>query len=144
MHQNGFNKVLIRIYQEATGDNCWSSASGSIDPGFLPSYQAAISAGFKAPDEIDAYMFPCAGPQPNGGACKSIDAQVGELTSYLLNKDIKVHRLWLDIEPENDDYCNSWHQDSSSNLALANQWIAAIRSTGLKWGIYANGYVFLF
>jgi hypothetical protein len=53
MHSNGFNKVAIRIYQEACGPG------GQVDPNFLASYNAAKAAGFSAPNGIDGYMFPC-------------------------------------------------------------------------------------
>jgi hypothetical protein len=32
---------------------------GQVDTGFLTSYTNAKDAGFSAPNEVDAYMFPC-------------------------------------------------------------------------------------
>jgi hypothetical protein len=54
MRNAGYNKVNIRAYFQSCG-----SKGGDMDPNFLSSYNAARNAGFKAPNEIDAYMFPC-------------------------------------------------------------------------------------
>lgn len=56
------------------------------------------------------------------------------------DNNIKVHRLWLDVEPTTAD-CKAWNLSKEDNLALAKQWVAAIKATGLKWGIYANALV---
>jgi len=54
---------------------------------------------------------------------------------------IIVQRLWFDIEPTSAAVsgCNAWNLSKTSNLALARQWVTALKATGLKWGIYANG-----
>jgi hypothetical protein len=62
-----------------------------------------------------------------------------ELVNFLKSNNIQIHRLWLDVEP--DSVCEAWSLGASNNLALAKQWTALLRSTGLKWGIYGNGYV---
>jgi hypothetical protein len=54
MRNAGYNKVNIRAYFQSCG-----SKGGDIDPNFLSSYNAARKAGFQAPNQIDAYMFPC-------------------------------------------------------------------------------------
>jgi hypothetical protein len=54
MRNDGYRKVNIRAYFQSCG-----SKGGAVDPNFLKSYNAARSAGFAAPSEIDAYMFPC-------------------------------------------------------------------------------------
>lgn len=52
-----------------------------------------------------------------------------------------MQRLWFDIEPTSAAVsgCNAWNLSKTANLALARQWVAALKATGLKWGIYANG-----
>lgn len=54
MRNEGYHKVNIRAYFQSCG-----SKGGAVDPNFLKSYNAARNAGFNAPNEIDAYMFPC-------------------------------------------------------------------------------------
>ena len=60
----------------------------------------------------------------------------------LSDNDVCVHRLWLDVEPTSSP-CKAWNLAKDDNLALAKQWVSAMKGTGLKWGIYANGYVLL-
>ena len=59
----------------------------------------------------------------------------------ILDNKINVQRLWFDIEPTSAaaSGCNGWNLSKTANLALARQWVAALKATGLKWGIYANG-----
>ena len=80
------------------------------------------------------------GTQPTGVACKSIQTQLNELLDVISENKIIVQRLWFDIEPTSGT-CNAWNLGASANLALAKQWVAALKGTGLKWGIYANGLV---
>ncbi|KAI9767112.1 MAG: hypothetical protein M1840_005901 [Geoglossum simile] len=133
-HDNGYQKVAIRGWQEACGHG------GLVDPNFVPSYQAAIAAGY-APAQIDAYMYPCTGNQVKTGVpCKSVSEQLNEFLTAIKDNHVIVHRLWLDIETEPDSSpCNGWNLGKDANLALAKEWTAALRATGLKWGIYANG-----
>jgi hypothetical protein len=53
MRKNRYTKAVIRAYIQGCG------VGGEVDSGFMTSYNNARAAGFKAPDEIDAYMFPC-------------------------------------------------------------------------------------
>ena len=85
-------------------------------------------------------MFPCTGKQPTGVACKSIKKQLDEFLGYIKEHKIIVQRLWFDVEPTSGE-CNAWQLSKASNLALAKSWVAALKGSGLKWGIYANGYV---
>jgi hypothetical protein len=82
-------------------------------------------------------MFPCTGSTSD---CKSPTTQVGEITDFLLTNKINVTRLWLDIEPPSSSSpCHGWNFSKDENLALAKEFVSAIKATGLKWGIYANG-----
>ena len=87
---------------------------------------------------------PGAGERIKSGAapCRSVQDQLNDYISYLNGSDIVVHRLWLNIEP--DPSCGSWTDTKTKNLALAKEWITAIRATKLKWGVYANGCVLIF
>ncbi len=60
----------------------------------------------------------------------------------ILDNKINVERLWFDLEPASAAAtgCNAWNLSKTANLALARKWVAALKATGLKWGIYANGY----
>ncbi|MCJ1360024.1 MAG: hypothetical protein MMC33_010027 [Icmadophila ericetorum] len=126
---SGYSKAVIRIYEQACG------VGGEVDTNFLTSYKAARAAGITV---IDGYMFPCTGTQPTGVACKSPTTQINELLSYLSSNSIDVEYLWFDIEPTSGA-CNAWNLGSTANLNLANQWISALKATGLNWGVYANG-----
>ncbi|KAF2428810.1 hypothetical protein EJ08DRAFT_311398 [Tothia fuscella] len=132
MRNNGYNKVLIRAYFQSCG-----SKGGDIDPNFIKSYNAARNAGFKAPDEIDAYMFPCTGTQDNA-KCKSPQSQIDQLLNMFATNNVQIHRIWFDVEPGNSQ-CNAWNFAKDKNLEIARQWTAALKKTGLKWGVYANG-----
>ena len=47
-----------------------------------------------------------------------------------------MKRLWLDLEPPNSDSpCKGWDYGATRNTDLAKQFVAAIKATGLKWGI---------
>ena len=111
-----------------------------MDANFVPSYSAAVSAGIP---RIDSYMFPCTGTQlSNDSACKDPATQLSEYLANIDNNNLTIDTLWFDIEPtntSNGDACNAWNLGSDGNLALAQQWITLLRSSGRKWGIYANG-----
>jgi hypothetical protein len=53
MRKNGYTKAVIRAYIQGCG------VGGEVDKSFMTSYNNARAAGFKTPNEIDAYMFPC-------------------------------------------------------------------------------------
>jgi len=133
MRNNGYKKVVIRAYIQGC------ARGGEVDSAFLTSYNNAKAAGFSAPNDIDAYMFPCTGTQASH-ACKPIQTQINELLDMIKKNKVLVHRLWLDVEPTRTpkDPCNAWNLSPSANLNLAKQWTAALRKTGLKWGIYGN------
>ncbi|MCJ1311667.1 hypothetical protein MMC25_005340 [Agyrium rufum] len=128
-HGAGYQKAVIRAYTQACG------SGGAVDSNFVAAYKAARSAGFT---NIDGYMFPCTGTQPTGVACKSPTTQINELLNVISANKIDVEYLWFDIEPTSGA-CNAWNLGATANLKLAQQWIAALRATGLNWGIYANG-----
>ena len=46
---------------------------------------------------------------------------------------------WLDIEPGTAASCKAWNGAKADNLALAKEWVQAIKASGNKWGIYGNG-----
>lgn len=73
-----------------------------------------------------------------GVACKSIQTQINELVNFLAANRIIIQRLWFDVEPTSGT-CNAWQLGGTANLALAKEWVAALKATGLKWGVYANG-----
>lgn len=131
-HGAGYGKAVIRGYQQACG------SGGRVDPNFVPAYQAARAGGFT---NIDGYMFPCTGVQPSGKRCKPVQTQIDEFLKVILDNKINVHRLWLDIEPSTASAsgCDGWNLGKQANLDLAREWVAKIKATGLKWGIYANG-----
>ncbi|PWW71892.1 Glycoside Hydrolase Family 25 protein [Tuber magnatum] len=123
-----FLKGVPRLYQEACG------IGGRIDPNFITSYNQIRASGIK---DIDGYFFPCTGSSHN---CKSPQAQVGEIVDFLAANNIMVKRLWLDLEPPSaGSPCRGWNYGAAQNTALAKQFVAAIKATGLKWGVYANG-----
>lgn len=78
------------------------------------------------------------GSQPTGVACKSPTTQINEFLKVISDNNVIVQRLWFDIEPTSG-VCNAWQLSKSANEALAKDWVAALKATGLKWGIYANG-----
>ena len=109
-----------------------------MDPNFLPSYQAAKGAGLA----VDSYMFPCTGTQPAGDPpCKPIQTQLDEFLGVIADNDMILDTLWFDLEPTSGA-CNAWNLSPQQNTDLARQWVAALQGTKLKWGIYANGYVY--
>ncbi|KAI9784699.1 MAG: hypothetical protein M1816_000764 [Peltula sp. TS41687] len=125
----GYEKIIIRAYQQACG------VGGKTDPNFLQTYQAAKGAGFL---DIDAYMFPCTGTQPNKKPCKPIKQQLTELTDVIVANKMDIHRIWFDIEPTSG-VCNAWNLGVAGNTKLAKEWIAAIKEFKMvNWGIYAN------
>jgi hypothetical protein len=124
----GYRKVVIRAYQQACGHG------GRVDPNFVPAYNAAVAAGFT---RIDAYMFPCVGPQPTDVDCKSPSEQVQELIDTINKHSLNIQRLWFDIEPTNG-VCNAWQLGNARNLQVAREWIVLLRGTARDWGVYAN------
>jgi hypothetical protein len=57
MRKNGYTKAAIRAYIQGC------AVGGAVDSGFMTSYNNARAAGFSAPNDIDAYMFPCELPE---------------------------------------------------------------------------------
>jgi len=129
-----YSVIVIRGYQQACG------SGGQVDSNFVSSYKAAVAAGFS---RIDSYMFPCTGTPSSGEPnCKSPSTQLAEYLAVIKNNGMNLHTLWFDIEPTSTasgDACNAWNLGSSSNLALAQQWVSLLESSGYNWGIYANG-----
>ncbi|KAB8303398.1 hypothetical protein EYC80_004827 [Monilinia laxa] len=125
--------VAIRGYQQAC------RTGGSVDKNFVASYKNAKAAGFT---RIDSYIFPCTGtPTGSEPKCKSIDTQMAEYLKAISDNNMNITTLWLDIEPTSasNSPCNTWNLGAAANEKLAKEWVAAIKATGLKWGIYANG-----
>lgn len=103
---------------------------GRIDPAFITSYNQIRASGIT---NIDGYFFPCTGSSHN---CKSPQTQVNEIVNFLKANNILVKRLWLDLEPPSSGSpCKGWDYGATQNTALAKEFIAAIKATGLKWGI---------
>ncbi|PUU73219.1 glycoside hydrolase superfamily [Tuber borchii] len=116
------------------GTSIWTCLGGRIDPAFITSYNQIRASGIT---NIDGYFFPCTGSSHN---CKSPQTQVNEIVNFLKANNILVKRLWLDLEPSSSGSpCKGWDYGATQNTALAKEFIAAIKATGLKWGIYANG-----
>lgn len=114
-------------------------SGGAVKPNFATNYRAASAAGLS---RIDAYLFPCAGTQSNGVACKAPAAQLREFLGAVDGNGMAIGHYWFDIEPTSTasgDACNAWNLGSAANEALAKQWVAALQGSGRKWGIYANG-----
>ncbi|KAG0641637.1 glycoside hydrolase superfamily [Tuber brumale] len=123
-----FLKAVPRLYQEAC------LLGGRIDPNFIKSYNQIRASGIT---NIDGYFFPCTGLRHN---CKSPQEQVNEIVHFLAAEDISVKRLWLDLEPPSPSSpCQGWNYGTTLNIALAMEFVTAIKATGLEWGIYANG-----
>lgn len=145
-----------------------SSQGGAVDKNLAATYTAAKAAGItnidaymfpctSPPPLTSLYQIQThththtthalttllgTGSQPTGVACKSITTQINEFLAAIDDKKIPVNHLWLDIEPEDASnpgvQCNAWQLGSAGNEALAKKWVAAIKATGRKWGIYAN------
>ncbi|EHL02548.1 putative GH family 25 lysozyme 4 [Glarea lozoyensis 74030] len=112
---------------------------GAIKAGFTTNYAAAKAAGIP---RIDAYMFPCTGTQDTGVACKSPTAQLQEFLGVVDANSMVISNYWFDIEPTSTasgDPCNAWNLGAAANEKLAKEWVVALKATGRKWGIYANG-----
>ncbi|KAG9236666.1 glycoside hydrolase family 25 protein [Amylocarpus encephaloides] len=112
---------------------------GAVKAGFTQNYAAAKAAGVQ---RIDAYMFPCTGTQDTGVACKSPAAQIKEFLDVVDANSMAISNYWFDIEPTstaNGGACNAWNLGAAANAQLARDWVAALKATGRKWGIYANG-----
>ncbi|KAJ8071435.1 hypothetical protein OCU04_001756 [Sclerotinia nivalis] len=125
--------VAIRGYQQACG------SGGQVDSNFVASYKNAKAAGFT---RIDSYIFPCTGtPTGSEPNCKSVATQMAEYLKVISDNNMDITMLWLDIEPTSvsNSACNAWNLGAAANEKLAKQWVAAMKATGLKWGIYANG-----
>ncbi|TEY78208.1 hypothetical protein BOTCAL_0051g00260 [Botryotinia calthae] len=125
--------VAIRGYQQACG------TGGQVDKNFVASYNNAKAAGFTW---IVSYIFPCTGtPTGSEPNCKSVNTQMTEYLKVISDNNMDIHTLWLDIEPTSvsNSPCNAWNLGAAANENLARQWVAAMKATGLKWGIYANG-----
>ncbi|ESZ94369.1 glycoside hydrolase family 25 protein [Sclerotinia borealis F-4128] len=125
--------VAIRGYQQACG------TGGQVDKNFAASYKNAKAAGFTG---IDSYIFPCSGtPTGSEPKCKSVDTQIAEYLKVISDNHMNINTLWLDLEPTSvSNYpCNAWNLGAAANEKLAKQWVSAMKATGLKWGIYANG-----
>ncbi|KAM0160842.1 hypothetical protein ACHAQE_004436 [Botrytis cinerea] len=125
--------VAIRGYQQACG------TGGQVDKNFVASYKNAKAAGFT---RIDSYIFPCTGtPTGSEPKCKSVDTQMAEYLKVISDNNMDIHTLWLDIEPTSvsNSPCNAWNLGAAANEKLAKQWVTAMKATGLKWGVYANG-----
>ncbi|KAI9647278.1 hypothetical protein NHQ30_003661 [Ciborinia camelliae] len=125
--------VAIRGYQQACG------TGGQVDKNFVASYTNAKDAGFT---HIDSYIFPCSGtPTGSEPKCKSVDTQMAEYLKVISDNKMDITTLWLDLEPTSasSSPCNAWNLGAAANEKLAKEWVAAMKATGLKWGIYANG-----
>lgn len=82
--------------------------------------------------------YPGTGTQPTGVACKPVQTQINEILDVLLANKIIVQNIWFDVEPTSGE-CNAWNLGRAANFALAEEWVAAMKATGLQWGVYANG-----
>jgi len=91
---------------------------------------------------IDAYMFPCTGIQPNGVACKSPSTQISEFEAAVKAAGLDPVHLWLDVEtcsPSNP--CTCWNQGGDENEAIAKEFTSIMAQSTYKWGVYGNGSV---
>lgn len=78
------------------------------------------------------------GTQPTGVTCKPVQTQINEILNVLAANNIIIQNIWFDVEPTSGE-CNAWNLGKAANLALAEKWVAAMKATGLQWGVYANG-----
>ncbi|KAI8345052.1 glycoside hydrolase superfamily [Mortierella sp. GBAus27b] len=120
----GFTHLVIRGYQEACG------VGGQVDPNFVANYNNARAAGYT---NIDTYWFPCTG---TSNRCKSFATQISELGAAFKAHDMKIGRIWLDLEQ--DSTCKAWNYGFAGNLAKAKEIVAALKASGYKWGIYSS------
>lgn len=70
--------------------------------------------------------------------CKPVQTQINEILDVLSANNIIIQNIWFDVEPTSGE-CNAWNLGGAANLALAQQWVTAMKATGLQWGVYANG-----
>ncbi|KAF8336952.1 glycoside hydrolase superfamily [Cantharellus anzutake] len=124
-YDQGFRKAIIRGYREAC------SVGGAVDPNFVQSYENARAAGFT---NIDTYWFPCTG---SGNDCKSPETQLAELGEVFKANNMKIGRIWLDLERD-QVYCNAWDYGHSDNLAHAKKIVQALKDSGYAYGIYSS------
>ncbi|KAH6681540.1 putative GH family 25 lysozyme 4 [Halenospora varia] len=128
-----YKVVVIRGYIQGC------ARGGVVASNFVENYKASKAAGIP---RIDAYLFPCTGTQDTGVACKTPTAQVNEFLKAVDDNNMAIDHYWFDLEPTstaNGDACNAWNLGGAANAALAKEWVAALKATGRKWGIYANG-----
>jgi hypothetical protein len=66
---------------------------------------------------------------------------MAEYLKVINDNKMDIDTLWLDLEPTtaSGTGCNAWNLGAAANEKLAKEWIAKMKATGLKWGIYANG-----
>jgi len=119
------------LFSSSLSSNLMSpQLGGRIDPDFITSYNEIRDSGIT---NIDGYFFPCTGYTHN---CKSPQTQVNEIVTFLKANKILVKRLWLDLEPPNPgSRCKGWDYGAKNNTVLAKEFVAAIKATGLKWGV---------
>lgn len=142
---------------------------GSADSSFLTSYKAAVAAGFtdfdaylypvspyslssplsntsfrRAPQTI-SNKPQCAGTPVSGcsdATCKTPTVQVAAFESAVASSGMKPAHLWLDLEPSTATSCsgcNTWDFGATANIKLAKEFVAAVKGSKYKWGVYANG-----
>ncbi|KAG0165722.1 hypothetical protein DFQ28_008132 [Apophysomyces sp. BC1034] len=121
----GYSAAIVRCYFEAYGAN----PGGKIDGNCQANYNNAINAGLP----VDLYMFPCTGRS----TCKSPATQVQEIIDYVGARNMKVGRLWLDVEV--DPASNNWPDHTSSRNTLV-QFKNKLNGSGWKWGVYSSLY----
>ncbi|KAF8336953.1 glycoside hydrolase superfamily [Cantharellus anzutake] len=124
-YDEGFTKAIIRGYYEACG------IGGAVDPNFVQSYKNARAAGYT---NIDTYWFPCTGSRHN---CKSPATQLAELGKVFKANNMKIGRIWVDIERD-PIYCHPWDYGYSGNLAHAKAIVQALKASGYVYGIYSS------
>ncbi|RHZ81618.1 hypothetical protein Glove_117g63 [Diversispora epigaea] len=100
---------------------------GGIGLNFLQNYKNAKKAGYT---NIDVHMIPCA----LRSNCKTPRQQVNELVQFINTHQIKVQRVWLDVEI----YLDNWGLDKKRNRQILKEFHAVWKSTGWKFGIYSN------
>ncbi|KAG0195589.1 hypothetical protein BGX28_001034, partial [Mortierella sp. GBA30] len=126
LNEHNYSRLVIRGYFEAWGND----PGGEVDRDFVTNYHNARDAGYT---DIDVYMFPCTGRT----TCKSAETQIKELQASFIAHDMKVGRVWLDIEI--DSKSTNWPSTTpSKNKQTAEAFRDAFKSVGFNFGIYSS------
>ncbi|KAA0146913.1 hypothetical protein FNF31_01412 [Cafeteria roenbergensis] len=104
----------------------WRSYGG-FDSNARASVSNAWAGGMK---NVDVYLFPC--------TSKSASDQVAGTVSGM--KGVKYGQIWIDVETNPSSGCG-WGSNLAQNCAYIGQLLDAVKSHGIKPGVYASPYM---